>query len=324
MLHSMRRTFATLTSIFIFPTCATIAQVLFFSAIILPVTAHQACAAEAGEPVGLSRVDRYSYEVKHEVRWRSLDDELTFQTQQLWTFSLTRQPGSMTAKVLSIRAIHEGPDRTYRLTVPPEDASTTPVQHDALLGPLAAWVDVRIPLDLDDDGRIHSLDGSQLREAWLNSLPPGAQAPSAPQLEDQALAQWWREVLLRPPAESNATELVPLPAPLHGSVTRQWTGTTYSLSLPAEQPQLTVQLHQHPTPVELVVTDLTGSGRVDLNERGLIDQRRGELAWTLTGTAMTQPVSQYHTIVWRLLRTPIETLEAANNVEENEPGRRGR
>ena len=174
-----------------------------------------AAAAIPDTAISLNRVDRYSYEVKHEVRWRSLDDELTYETQQLWTLSLSRRPGALTAKVLSIRAIHQGPDRTYQITVPadPNASPNTALtqQREGLLAPLAAWVDVPITLQLDEDGRISSLDGSKLREAWLDSLPAGAQVPDAPQLTDAALVKWWQEVLLRPPVgDDSQAELVPL------------------------------------------------------------------------------------------------------------------
>ena len=39
---------------------------------------------------------------------------------------------------------------------------------------------------------------------------------------------------------------------------------------------------------------------------------------------MTQPVEQIHTVRWRWRRTPIETLQNAEQELNDEPGRRGR
>ena len=282
-------------------------------------------SAETNEnALATGRVDRYTYEVKHQVRWQSLDDDLQFETQQLWSLSLARSPGGIAARVLSIRAVHKGPNREQRIVVPAPAGESGLTQQSPLLGPLAAWVDVPISLTTDENGRITGIDGEPLREAWKKQLPAGTRIPDAPQLADSALLQWWQETFLIPPTgEAAAEEPLPLPAPLSGTVVRTWNGPTYSLAPPKGQTELQVTLYEQPTPVIMTVKDLEGSGTVTIDQ-GLLDERQGELTWKLVGTALTQPVEQQHRIIWRLKRTPIEQLGGAEEALNTEPGRRGR
>ena len=61
------------------------------------------------------RIDHYTYEVKHEVAWQSLGDDVRYETQQAWTMGLAYYGNEIVATVYSINAVHRGPGSEHRL-----------------------------------------------------------------------------------------------------------------------------------------------------------------------------------------------------------------
>ncbi len=253
----------------------------------------------------------YDYHLHQEVAWHSADDQLTYSTDLRWRFAIDGSAASgpvqdVTATIVRVEALHRGPGTEHRLVAPvaPGDPAS---DQDPLLGHLAVLPGCTVTLRVDvATGVVQSVSGGQAIVARINRRHPapipGDPPPLAKAAEglysDAALTAWWSQLLALP---STTPQDVPLSAPLTGALRRTWTGNDYVLALPEGVPSLSVTLLAEPTPVAGTLAEVTGKGRV-VPVAGLPDSAAGELAYTLSLSALTQGVVQRHTLTWTLER----------------------
>jgi hypothetical protein len=128
--------------------------------------------------------------------------------------------------------------------------------------------------------------------------PPPLEAAGRAVYGNEALVRQWNQLLALP---AGGVQVVPLGPPLDAALERTWKGPAYTLALPAARPRIEVQLLKDPTPVAGVLSDLAGTGQVSLLD-GVPGRASGELGFTLTLSALTQPVVQRHKLTWTLAR----------------------
>lgn len=252
----------------------------------------------------------YDYTVKQDVAWESAGDRLSYVTTMNWRFAV--QPEAITPErvelvvtVLRVQATHTGPgsDRRVDGALPAGNDG----RDDPLLGHLLEMKNAVLTVVLDPRSGVVSevRGGDELVKRLAKRFPP-AFPGDPPPLEaaakaaygNEALVRQWNQLLALP---GSGTQTVPLGPPLEAALERTWTGSAYTLALPAAKPRLDVQLLKDPTPVSGVLADLAGEGRVDLQD-GAPKRATGTLRFTLTLSALTQPVVQRHQLTWTLAR----------------------
>jgi len=263
-----------------------------------------------GFTVGTNQL--YAYSVKQTVAWASAGDQLSYTSTLTWKFLLsvaesTSERALLTATILRVQATHEGPGSRRAVDSGAKDDDGS---DDPLLGHLLALNGSILSVVVAPaTGQVSEVRGGDAIIARINKRAPSATPGDPPPLEaaakaafsSDALSRIWSQLLALP----SATPVrVPLGPPLNGEVERTWQGSAYTLRLPAGADRLSATLVGDPTPVSAVLSELTGSGGTDI-ANGMPGAGKGELAFTLTFQALTQPVLQRHTLAWEL--TPLPT-----------------
>ncbi len=260
--------------------------------------------------VGANRL--YAYSVKQTVAWNSAGDELIYTSTLTWKFVLTvveatPERALLSATILRIQATHEGPGSRRLVDSGAKDGQDDG-GNDALLGHLLALNGAILSMVVDPrTGQVSEVTGGDAIIARINKRAPAATPGDPPPLDaaaraafsSDALRRIWSQLLALPSA---SPVRVPLGPPLNGEVERTWQGFTYTLGLPAGGERLQATLVGDPTPVSAVLSDLHGSGTTTV-DGGLPGSGKGELAFSVSFQALTQPVAQRHTLTWEL--TPL-------------------
>lgn len=249
----------------------------------------------------------YDYTLDQTVTWESADDRLEYRTAIRWRFALRGvavdgATATVNATYLRVTATHTGPAADHAV-----DSARGEGPVDPVVGHLAAFDGITLGLTIDQpSGRVTAVSGGEAIIAAIRAKHPAAMPGDPPPLDaaaralyaPEALAAWWSQILTLPSAEP---QTVPLTAPLAGNLVRTWSGTGYTLGLPAGTSELPLTLLGEPTPVTGMLREVTGGGSATLAE-GMPGAADGRLSFTLALTALTQPVTQRHALTWRLAR----------------------
>lgn len=283
-----------------------------------PATTTPAATAPATATTGGYRFTAganqfYVYSLKQTVAWGSAGDQLTFTSTLGWKFLLTVAESTperavLDATILRVQASHVGPGT--RRAVDSKEKVGEDGGDDPLLGHLLALNGAVLHLTIvPTSGLVTEVRGGDEIVARLNKRapattpgdPPPLDAPARAAFSSEALTRLWNQLLAQPVA---GTTRVPLGPPLGGEIERVWEGATYRLRLPAGSERLNATLVGEPTPVAAVLSELTGTGSAAVGSNGLPGAAKGDLAFSVTFQALTQPVVQRHTLVWEL--TPLD------------------
>lgn len=281
-----------------------------------PAPTVTAPPAASGYLFTVNRPVVYVYDLTQTVNWESAGDKLTYTTTLAWSFTLratavAAERVDLEAVILAVQASQVGPGgpgTAHRI-----DSRTETDQDggdDALLGHLLALKGAVLTLVMDPrTGRVAEVHGGEGIVERINRRAPAAFPGEAPPLAAQATALYSSEALARQWSEMFAlpgdggVQPITLGPPLAGTVERRWTGTSYALALPTGTDHLDAQLVKDPNPVSASLGKLVGSGKATL-AGGLLGEATGDLAFTLTLSALTQPVVQNHHLTWRLRLLP--------------------
>ncbi len=255
----------------------------------------------------------YVYDLTQSVGWESAGDKLAYTTTLAWSFTLratavAAERVDLEAVILAVQASHIGPGSAHRIDSRAE--ADQDGGDDALLGHLLALKGAVLTLVMDPrTGRVAEVHGGESIVERINRRAPAPFPGEAPPLAAQAtalyssaaLARQWSEMFALP--GDGGVQPIALAAPLAGTIERRWNGTTYTLALPSGTDHLDAQLVKDPNPVSASLGKLVGSGKEAL-VGGLLHEATGDLAFTLTLSALTQPVVQSHHLTWRLRLLP--------------------
>ena len=202
-------------------------------------------------------------------------------------------------------ASHQGPGSARRVdSLLPADQDG---HEDALLGHLLELKGATLTVIVDPrSGAVAEVRGGDDLVTRVNRRFPAAFPGDPPPLESAAkaafgsaaLARQWSQLLALPSAE---VQRVALAQPLIGELERRWTGSSFTLALPMGVDHLVGELVKDPTPVTARLSELTGKGQSELKQ-GVPQATTGDLRFTLTLNALTQPVVQRHQLTWSLTR----------------------
>jgi hypothetical protein len=250
----------------------------------------------------------YVYSVKQAVAWESAGDQLSYTSTLTWKFALTVAETSaeravLDATILRVQATHDGPGSHRQVDSGAKDGDDG--GNDPLLGHLIALNGAILRVVVaPGTGQVSEVSGGDAIIARINKRAPAQTPGDTPPLDaaaraafsGEALTRIWNQLLALPAA---GTTRVPLGPPLNGEIERSWTGNTYHLKLPGGVDHLNATLVGDPTPVAVVLSELTGTGTTN-QTKGMPGPATGELSFKLTFQALTQPVVQRHTLSWEL------------------------
>jgi hypothetical protein len=258
----------------------------------------------------VGEIRRYLAETRQEVAWESAGDHLTFTsslaTSQAWK-CVAENHGIATVEVTILRVIakNQGPGADHRFDSAQNSSSAA--SADPLLGHLKALDGVTLTMRIDQhSGETQVSGGQRIAEAIAKRAPnlidPTAPSPLAAQAaqaySDANLSRIWSQTLALPAATPQA---VPLGEPLTGSLTRTWKGLAYTLAGEVVGEAL---LAKEPTAVRSAMSAVAGEGSLALTADQWPAKANGTLRFTLTMSALTQPVTQQHTVTWQLAQLP--------------------
>lgn len=266
--------------------------------------------APAGYTFAVGKTTLYTYDLSQQVEWQSAGDTLSYTSRVGWEFSLT--PSQVTPErcelavvILHVIASHAGPGGSHLVD------SRLPVDRngrdDPLLGHLLALDGAQLTVVIDPrSGVVEAVRGGDEIVKRIDQLYPAAVEGEVPPLDAQskaaygsgALARLWGEMLALPGGDG-VVQSVALGGPVAGTVERRWQGSHFTLSLPQGTAHLDGALLSDPTPVTASVSAISGGGDTALRS-GLPFTSTGELRFTVTLSALTQPVVQRHHLTWTL------------------------
>lgn len=252
----------------------------------------------------------YIYDLHQDVEWESAGDKLAYTSTVLWKFvilpeSVAAERVELGVTILRVQATHTGPGSRHVV-----DSGETPERSggsDPLLGHLIDLEGKTLTVVVDPrSGAVAEVRGGEAIVAAINKRfpapfpndPPPLDADSRAAYSSPVLARMWSELLALPP-EHGGDQQVVLGEPLAGTVVRRWSGSAYTVALPAGVDHLDAQLIKGATPVDASLGALDGKGQVQLKD-GQPHLANGDLRFTLTLNALTQPVVQRHRIRWEL------------------------
>jgi len=271
-------------------------------------------AAEYHFKVGETR--RYLVETKQEVAWDSAGDHLAYTssiaTMQGWK-CIANDGGVATVEATIIRVIakHQGPGSDHQFDSALR-MSSDPSVADPLLGHLKALDGVTLTLRISQTtGATQVSGGERIAETIAKRAPnlmdPTSPSPLAAQAQqaysDANLSRIWSQTLALP---VGAPQQIPLGEPLTGTLTRTWKGMSYTLT---GEVAGTATLAKEPTAVTAAISAVGGDGKLSLAADQWPGTVAGNLHFTLTISALTQPVVQQHTVTWQLAQVAAPTAE---------------
>jgi hypothetical protein len=250
----------------------------------------------------------YAYELRQDVVFASAGDTLTYTTRMLWTFvmmpiTVAADRAELAVSILTVKASLEGPASRHVYDSSERDPER---RRDPLFAHLAALDGARLMVTVDPrTGAVAQVDGGDAIAAAVAKAEPSKVDPSEPSplaaaareaYGSGSLARMWGEMLALP---ASAPQRVALAAPFAGELERVWTGSAFTWQLPAGVDHADVRLGRDPVRVSGSLTEVAGAGRIDLAE-GMPGTAEGDLTFTLTLDALTQPVVQHHRLHWKL------------------------
>lgn len=265
------------------------------------------CLSAAEYHFKVGEIRRYLAETRQDVAWQSAADHLTFtsslSTLQAWKcIANSNGIATVEATILRVIAKHQGPGSDHRFDSS-QNLSTDQAVADPLLGHLKALDGVTLTFRINQTtGETQVTGGERIAEAIAkrapNLLDPTAPSPLAAQAaqaySDANLSRIWSQTLALP---STTGQSVPLGEPLSGTLTRTWKGLGYTL---AGEVSGTANIAKEPTAVTAAISDVGGDGNLTLTADQWPNKVGGKLHFTLTISALTQPVAQQHTVTWQL------------------------
>ncbi len=290
------------------PLCACPLARQLAALLVLGAGAWAADAPQAGYQFVKDHVQLYAYDLNQVVDWQSAGDTLSYSSSVSWRFSLTpvvvtSERCELSIVILHVLATQSGPGGSHAVD------SSQPVDRngheDLLLGHLLALDGALLTVVVDPrSGAVSAVRGGEEVVKRINQRYPARDDGEAPPLAassavaygSDSLSRLWSD-LLALPSGTVAPQQITLGGPLPGTIERRWQGSQYSLGLPAGTTHLDGILMADPTPLTASLSDLTGGGSVVMAQ-GLPGTRQGDLRFTLTLNALTQPVIQHHHLTW--------------------------
>jgi hypothetical protein len=194
-----------------------------------------------------------------------------------------------------------------------------------LLGDLSALAALPLWLVVDPaSGVVQDIVGLPALYARLDerhpsrnpAVPNRMAGPAKAAFSKEALIRQWSGVLAVP---GRAEPAVEIPGVEGAQVERRWEGNAYALRLvdteAASGDKPTMELHKHPTPVALSLTELQGNGSADYIS-GVLNLATGTMTYQLNGLALTQAVRQQHQLQWQFVLSQIVPGDGAGDAAE--------
>ena len=279
----------------------------------------------AGHQFRSGEIRRYLAETVQEVSWDSAGDTLTYTTTLSMELScyVDRVDGNevlLVWRVLDLRARHRGPDGEHFLDSASETGLDDPLLGDLMiyhLLPLKTRVDRRSGLVLEFAGHEALIERLNKRHPAANPMAAAPRQDAAQRSFDPLrMASLFNRYLVVPGTQSS----FPLGQGLDMDIPLEWEDASFRFALPEDAEAPTIHLHHDPTPVQVRLSALEGKGQ-SVFSQGILEQVRGEIAMTLSGSALTQPVEQQHAIQWQmalLTRTPPRGDGARNDGDSSD------
>ena len=269
-----------------------------------------ACAAD-GPGLTTNEVRLYRYESRLETTLETAGDKVVSAFAQGWNTAWTiEKVGETSATVAVVIATltadlsAPGLEAHWDSRQPPEK----PGDGQKMLEHLGALHGKTLRLILNPKtGAVQNVLGGEtviadLEERWQKrgEIPTAIQQEALKKYAGQELARIWDRVLALPIAGDKTIQLA------EGVTCRQeWTGTSWKLILDSAAKNADIVLARLPTEVKVRLKSLTGSGKVKQDASGAIEHAQGTCEFELTGTALTQPLTQKHHLLWQLVRLPL-------------------
>jgi len=250
----------------------------------------------------------YLYSVQNQTSFESAGDKLSYTSSFSWKLVLARHDApedggriTLGVSILRITASLDGPASHHAIDT---DAPSSEARHDPLFGHLFDLNGAGFVLRLDPlTGAVSSVTGGEQVAARIATSEPSAfaddeasplEAAAKAAYSSQALSAVFSQMMALPVGGS---QNVPLTAPLTGSLIRTWNGGQYSLALPAGISTLPITLGTGPLAVTGTLSEVAGQGNV-APHLGIPGTADGHLSFTLTLTALTQPVVEHQVLTW--------------------------
>lgn len=249
----------------------------------------------------------YTYECTQNVEWDSAGDKLQYSTTMGWRFIVvpkivTAESVELKVTILSVRAHHEGPGSSSTI----DSRAPTGEQGDdsPLLGHLLALSNAVLVVTCDPrTGQVSSVRGGEEIAKRIAKRSPSSfgseasplQVPAEKAYSSERLTPLWSRLLMVP---ASGKRLVALGDPLTAQVEEQWKDATWTWALPTGAEPTAVSLATDPSPITATLTALSGKGAI--TSSAIPTDTAGEMSWTLTFQALTQPVEQRHHLQWQL------------------------
>jgi len=252
----------------------------------------------------------YLYSVQDQTSFESAGDKLSYTSSFSWKLVLARHdvPAvdgkiALGVSILRITASLDGPASHHAIDT---DAPSSEARHDPLFGHLFDLNGAGFVLLLDPlTGVVSSVSGGEQVAARIAKSEPSAFSDDEPSpleaaaraaYSSQALSAVYSQLMALPLGGSQEVALTP---PLHGSLIRVWNGGQYALGLPAGTTALPITLGNGPLAVTGTISEVVGQGNVTPH-RGVPGTADGHLSFTLTLTALTQPVVEHQVVTWTM------------------------
>jgi len=283
---------------------------LLILAAVLGACGSTAAAADSGWHFAPGDPHVYLYSVQDQTSFESAGDKLTYSSAFSWKLVLARHdvPSvsgriALGVSILRITASLDGPASHHAIDT---DAPSSEARHDPLFGHLFDLNGAGFVLQLDPlTGMVSAVSGGEQVAARIAKSEPSAfsedeasplEAAARAAYSSQALSAIYSQLLALPVGGSQD---VPLTPPLQGTLVRTWNGGQYALALPQGTTSLPITLGNGPLAVTGTLSEVAGSGNV-APHRGVPGTADGHLAFTLTLTALTQPVVEHQVLTWTM------------------------
>ncbi len=261
-----------------------------------------------GYAFDIKQARSYVYDLRQDVTFASAGDTLTYVTTMRWTFamiplSVAPERVELAVSLVSLKAAMDGPGTHHAFDLGDRDPDR---RRDPLFAHLAALYAARFVVTVDPrTGEVSAVGGGDAVAAAIAKSEPSKVDPSEPSplaaaanavYGSASLARMWSELLALP---ADHPQHVPLSGPFTGELERRWKGSAFTWQLPEGVDHIDVQLGRDPVQATGRMTEVAGGGRVD-PVGGMPGTAGGELSFTLTLAALTQPVTQHHKLQWKL------------------------
>lgn len=271
------------------------------------------CSAFAVDGPGLTSGDvrLYRYESRLETTLETAGDKVVSVFAQGWNTAWSVEnvaDSSATVAVviasLTVDLSAPGVEARWDSRQPPEK----PGDGQKMLEHLGALHGKTLHLILDTKtGAVHNVLGKEaiiadIEERWRKrgEVPTLIQQEALKKYAGSELARIWDRVLALPTGGNRSIQLS------EGVTCRQeWTGTSWNITLDPAAKDADIVLARLPTEVKVRLKSLSGKGKVKQDATGAIEHSQGVCDFELTGTALTQPLTQKHHLLWQLVRLPL-------------------